>query len=544
MGAVSQARYSCEARHLCESFVTSNYPFDYIDRTDMNPIMSENEIELKLRLDPADLERFRRDSLIHRAKSGRAVSKRLLAVYYDTANLDLKSRKMAFRIRQEGSERVQTVKGAAGGAGLQRRLEFNATTTAHHPDLALIADEALRGEIAALTEKSPFVPVFTTDIRRTAWMLDLDGGAVELALDVGRIESEGRSVDVCEAELELKGGTPQALLDFALALSERYSCHVGEESKAARGYALFQQSEPKPRKAEKLVLNAKDSAWSSLGRIVEEGTAQVLGNESVILAAKDIEGIHQGRVAIRRIRAALSAFRPVLPDEIRSPLNKELRRQQLALGVARDWDVFLDETLRPLSRREDAPKALLGFMDRAEAARARGYKRAHKVLRSPRYGRLQLALVRFPYLSEPDGVNGLSTGEVARQLLDERFQAVLQAAGNEPTALPEEALHALRIDIKKFRYAIEFFESLYPSKTVKPWRSASKKLQECLGGLNDAVVHAGLVDAMDAPDRPVPKSVRCYIAGHNREKVVAGLAVLDEKWRAFCALSPFWCRAG
>lgn len=506
----------------------------------MNPVMSESEIELKLRLDPADLDRFRRESLIHRAKTGRAVSKNLLAVYFDTADLDLKSRKMAFRIRQEGAERIQTVKGSAGGAGLQRRLEFNAPTSGQEPDLALISNESLRAELAALTENTPLVPVFSTDIRRTAWMLDLEGGAVELALDVGKIESEGRSVAVCEAELELKGGTPQALLAFAAELAERYTCHVGEESKAARGYALFLKSGPTSRKSKKVDLIAGDSAWVSLGRIVEEGTSQVLGNDAAILDGTDIEGVHQGRVAIRRIRAALSAFQSILPETMRKPLNKELRRQQVALGPARDWDVFLDETLQPLNTRDDAPKALSGFIGRAKAARAFSYQRAHKALRSPRYGRLQLALVRFPYLPEPAEAKGLTTGMVAQRLLDERLQAVLQAAGADPTDLPELALHALRIDIKKFRYALEFFESLYTPDEVKPWRSASKKLQECLGGLNDAVVHAGLVDAMDAPDRPVRKSVRKFIAAHNQAKVESGLAELAGKWRSFRDLTPFW----
>lgn len=506
----------------------------------MNPVMSESEIELKLRLDPADLDRFRRDPLIHRSKRGRAVSKNLLAVYFDTDGLDLKSRKMAFRIRQEGSDRIQTVKGAAGGAGLQRRREHNAPTSSQELDISLIADMVLRDDIATLTRKSPLRPVFTTDIRRTAWMLDLEGGAVELALDVGRIDSCGRSVEVCEAELELKGGTPQALLEFAAELAERYTCHVGEESKAARGYALFLQSNPKPRKAEKVVLKPEVSAWSALGRLVEEGTSQVLGNDAVILDGTHIGGVHQSRVAVRRIRAALAGFRTILPDEIRKPLSRELQRQQGALGPARDWDVFLHETLEPLSARRDAPKALKAFVERARTARDRSYKKAHKALRSPRYGRLQIALVRFPYLPEPLAARGLSIGTIARRLLDDRLTVVRTAAGEDPTSLPEEALHALRIDIKKFRYAIEFFESLYGSNDVKPWRSASKKLQECLGGLNDAVVHAALVDAMDAPDRPVPKSVRRYIAEHNRKKVKAGLSDLAGKWMVFQRLTPFW----
>lgn len=501
--------------------------------------MAEDEIELKLSLEQGDVERFRREPLIHRAKQGRAQSKALLAVYFDTPDLALRGRKAALRLRQEGTERIQTLKTAAGGAGLLRRTEFNAPTDAQTPDLTLIGDEAVRAEIEALVGNSGLVPVFSTDVKRTAWMLELPGAAVELALDVGRIESNGNAVEICEAELELKGGAPLALLDFAEALAMRYRCRVSDESKAARGYALYAPQPAKPRKAEKLSLDPEAPAWAALGRIVEEGAAQIFGNEAAVLDATDIEGIHQARVAVRRTRAALSAFRAILPDEIRKPLNKSLRRHQVALGPARDWDVFIDETLGPLCENADAPKSLRRFLSRAEEARRMAYVRAHKAIRSQRYGRMQLALIRFPYLPAPQGAT-MSTGSLASALLDERLQAVAEAAGPNPIDLPEAELHMLRIDIKKFRYALDFFVSLYPPDALKPWRSASKRLQECLGGLNDAAVHAALVESMDAPDRPVPKRVRAVIADHNAKKVETGLSVLSERWHEFQTLEPFW----
>jgi len=501
--------------------------------------MADSEIELKLRLDPGEVSRFRRDAALHRNKRARAVSRSLLAVYFDTPDLALRSRKMALRIRQEGPDRIQTLKTSPTGAGLQRRLEFNAPTSELEPDLALIDDPAVRETLASVIGESGLVPIFTTDIRRTIWLLDLPDGSVELALDIGRIESDGRNVQVCEIELELKGGSPHDLIDFASDIATRHRVHVSDDSKAARGYGLYERARPQARNAMKLQLAADEPAWTALARIMEEGAHQLFANEAVILEGRDIEGVHQARVAIRRLRAALGAFRRIIPDTIRSPL-KALRRHQQALGPARDWDVFLTETLQPLAQSDNPPKALKSFMKRVEIARKRAYRQANKALYARRYSALQLDLVRFPYHPEPDVAAGIGTGDIARELLEDRLQVVQQAAGDDPTSLDDVALHALRIDIKEMRYALDFFASIYDDTDIKPWRSASKKLQECLGGLNDVVVHAGLLDALDAPDRPVPKSIRRAIDAQNQIRVDEGRADFAERWAAFKALPAFW----
>ncbi|NMM46126.1 CHAD domain-containing protein [Rhodospirillaceae bacterium KN72] len=502
--------------------------------------MAEKEIELKLTIRPEDVVRFRREPVLHACKRGRARSKQLLAVYFDTKALVLRKKRVALRIRQEGAQRIQTVKASLGGAGLLRRLEHNAPITGDTPDLSLIADTEARSEIAGIIGRKKLQPVFTTDIRRTIWLIDHDGSTIEVALDLGKIISNGNSVDVCEVELELKGGPSLGLLNFACELAQRYRLRVSEESKAVRGYGLFEGVTPKPRKAKPPVLNPDADAWTSFARIVEEGSAQLFGNEAAVLDGTDIEGVHQARVAVRRLRAALSAFSGVVPDDIRKPAGKELRWVQNALGPARDWDVFITETLEPLVTKKGAPSAFEKFLHRAERARHLAYRRAHKIVRGARYGRLQIRLIRMPYLPEPESVRGLTTRDVATRLLQERYDTVLEAAGESPAQLAETYLHMLRIDIKKLRYAIEFFDSIYDQESAKEWLSATKRLQDCLGGLNDAVVHADMIDAMEAPDMPVPKSVRAFITAHNNAKIESGLMDLQDAWIGFAALPVYW----
>src|SRR6266852_4391879 len=58
-------------------------------------------------------------------------------------------------------------------------------------------------------------------------------------------------------------------------------------------------------------------------------------------ADKDVENVHQLRVATRRAGAALRIFRLCLPEKEFKRIRRRLRRLRRACGAARDWDVFL-----------------------------------------------------------------------------------------------------------------------------------------------------------------------------------------------------------
>lgn len=504
--------------------------------------MAETELELKLSLPEEDFNRFRRDPLIHRAKLGRARSKSLVAVYFDTPELDLCHHQTALRIRQEGTQRIQTLKRSKGGAGLVLRSELNAVTRIHTPDLSLIDAPEVRTEISELIDGKPLQPIFTTHVKRTLWDLQMPNGIVEVALDLGCIRSQGKSAPVAEIELELKSGTPQAILDLATVIAARYPIHIHDRSKAARGYCLFQNIPPASQKASKLRLDGSDTIWKSLGLVIENSAVQLFANEAAILEGNDITGIHQARVAVRRARAALSAFRAVIPDAIRKPMANPLQKLQVGLGPARDWDVFLEETLYPM--RAEIPagdrKALEYFIARVHEAKRRAYRSVFKMLRKPFYGHLQLALTAFRYRPAPTPEARVATSLVAQALLTERLQIVRSAAGTDPASLPEEALHSLRIDIKKFRYALDFLRHIYPRDVVAPWRNAAKDLQDCLGGLNDIVVQSTLLESMETPDMPVPKSVRRAVLARNKKRAEKDLSKLKGCWETLNALPVFW----
>lgn len=507
--------------------------------------MSEQEIELKLTLSPRAAAKLRRDPQVHRLKRGRAANRRLIAVYFDTADLALKEAGAALRLRQEGRRRVQTVKAAVGPAGgMQTRIEVNAPTRGVAPDLSLISDAAVRARIEEACGGAALKPVFSTDVKRTLWMIEWGGSLIELALDEGEIQSDAaaETVAISEAELELKRGDPADLLTFARSLRERVRFSVGGGSKAARGYALYMGLEADPQKAASPDLDPSMSARDALAAILAGGAAQLLANEPAVRRGVDPEGVHQARVAVRRTRAALSAFRPVIEDAHRKPLAKRLKWMQGALGPARDWDVFLEETLAPL-RREAPDHPGLAALEKAARKRcSAGYKQAVRAFGKKRCQHLILDLDGWVFTDNPTA-EATPIGGFAADLLEARHAQIVADAKGDPLALPVEEKHQLRIEIKNLRYALEFFQSLYPTEARQPMLKAAKKLQDCLGGLNDAAVaHRLLQELADAEDprETLDADAVALIEGFQAERVEAGLAKLAACWKKFQAAPAFW----
>ncbi len=510
--------------------------------------MCAQEIELKLRLAPEEARRLRRDRTVHRLKRGRAGNQRLIAVYFDSPALALRDARIALRLRQEGARRVQTVKCPIGPAsgGMQRRLEVEAPIAGREPDLSLIDDAQVAARVRAALGGAAPVPIFSTDVKRTTWLLAVGKSTVELALDTGEIASEragATCVPIAEAELELKSGDPADLLAFADDLRQRIAFRIGGESKAARGYALHLGETPTPTKAAEPALDPAMSAREALGVILSDGVAQLLANEAVVEDGTDPEGVHQARVAVRRTRAALSAFKPVIERGPRKPLARKLRWLQQALGPARDWDVFLEETLGPVLKAAPESEGLRGLEKRSAKRRTKGYKQALKAIHSKRYQRLLIALEGWVFTDNPDAERR-AVGGFAQDLLEARYRAVLTDGGADPTALPTEALHRLRIEIKKLRYAVEFFRSLYAPDEVAGFLQAVKKLQDCLGGLNDAVVAHRLLQDLaggaEDPARVLDADAVRAIEAAQAEKIETGLAKLSAMWARFGEQPVFW----
>src|SRR5262249_38783820 len=158
------------------------------------------------------------------------------------------------------------------------------------------------------------------------------------------IVAGGRRQAIGELEIELRQGEPGQLYHLAVKLHEDVPFTIESESKAARGYRLRSGKAPGAHKAPSVALQRKAAASEAFRQIVIPSLGHLVVNQPAGLA-RDPEGVHQMRVAVRRLRTALLVFKSRLEPHARARFEDALRRLGTIFGEARDWDVFCLEIL-------------------------------------------------------------------------------------------------------------------------------------------------------------------------------------------------------
>lgn len=279
-------------------------------------------------------------------------------------------------------------------------------------------------------------------------------------------------------------------------------------------------------------------------RILANCLSHLTGNRDAVANGLDIEALHQMRVASRRLRAALALFVPAR-EGVTAGLASELRWLARTLGNARDWDVFVSETLPQLESHLDGPEEREVFRLNAENLQMAARQAARRAVRSRRYARFARQLRQW--LKDEGWRAGHSTPlfwnarvcEYSSQFLSKRQQRVQRLAG-KPSSLSEIQRHALRISAKKLRYAAEFFASLYSASHVRPYLKRLTALQEILGTLNDAVVTQRLLEELEKTAVSISPALLSRLEKIKRRGAKKQLKDLPKTWRRFKQTTPFW----
>jgi inorganic triphosphatase YgiF len=511
------------------------------------------EIELKLLVQPADLERVAAHPAVVQLQAGAARHDALLSVYYDTPDADLAHAGVALRVRRIGERWVQTVKGGGGSAaGLHQREEYEWALADERPDLALMGETPMAALVAAAEVRDRLAPVFTTEFDRSAHVIAWpDGTSAELALDHGELRAADRVDPISEVELELRSGDPARLFDLAQTLLADIPLRLGHRSKAERGYALAEIARLGPQKQQPVALDPAMPAAGAMRRIALGCLAQMQANEEGLLAPggpakRDPEYLHQLRVGLRRLRSCLSLIRKCVPRERLEASMAELRWLGQALNPARDWDVFMTESLPPIARRFAGTAGLPALRRRAARLRRLHNARARDAVASPRYTALILALgaalAREDLAPLAEGVPALAApvGEFAGAVLERRHRKLRKRAAGIARATPEER-HACRIAAKRLRYAAEFFAPVYSGKRAKRYIGALEKIQDILGAVNDAATTERLLEEASRAGRtPIDAQLLGIVRGWLAAGAERELARFSAAWEDFAGRKKFW----
>lgn len=474
------------------------------------------------------------------ASTGTPVTTHLEAVYFDTPDQALLRAGVTLRRRTGGDDEGWHLKVPAGGGRHEVRLPLSRAL--HRPPKQL--RDAVRGwtRAGALGE----VATIVTE-RATTDLLDARGRVLAQLVD-DRVQArpllpeEQQPVEWREWELELVEGRPRLLT-------------AGDELFAAAGVPLSATpvkleravgapvpphpplARPKKGRPARLVVHTLLAAQvAELGRResqVRHGRIDGSGGDDAL------RGVHQARVACRRLRGALATHRPLVDREVTDPIRSELRWLAHALGEPRDADV-VQRRLRRLVEAE--PDALVVGPVRQRLDRTLGPRRrealttVRQVLDSERYLALREELDRLVAAPPWTDTAEADARDVLPRRVHQDFRRLRRRvrtarAATDPVA-HDEAVHAVRRAAKRLRYAAEGLEPVW-GKDAARLAKAAKRLSSQLGLRQDAVV--ARADLLAAADQAAAAGESTFTYGllHAREQhlVDAVDREFDELWR-------------
>lgn len=269
-------------------------------------------------------------------------------------------------------------------------------------------------------------------------------------------------------------------------------------------------------------VRSDDPLAEAARKVIRMHLLRMVAREEGVRSGTEIEDVHKMRVATRRLRAAWRTFDGAFQGAVAGRAVGELRRIAEALGAVRDLDVQL-EALEGWAATQPDPGSVGPLSAAWRARRTAAHVQLTRLLASRRYRRFVEASLAF---AETAGAGARRSGSVlrVRETAGSRVWAAYEAVRSHEAGIGSadtEGLHELRIDGKRFRYALESFaEVLGPEAAWLIERVTA--LQDHLGAVNDSDVAARMVhESLLAPGSDLGPAARAameqYLAARERD---------------------------
>lgn len=448
----------------------------------------------------------------------------LVATYLDTDDLRLRAARTTLRHRTGGSDAGWHLKLPAGIG--RREIQSSAA-----PPPAGVPDELLQ-LIRSVLRRAPLAPVAELRTTRTVHPVQDGTGRILLELVDDRVEGipvGGEPVRWREWEAELVAGD-EVLLD---AVEQRLLAAGAQVATSSSKLARVLAS--RPSAARPVEVDKRSTATDAVQAHLAEHVHELVQRDPDVRRDQP-DAVHKMRVATRRLRSALSTFRPMLDREVTDPLREELRWLAGVLGQARDAEVLRDRLLALVD--EEPPELVLGpVRKKVDDLLHRRYRHAlaavHDELDGDRYLDLLDALTAVvdapPWLPAADGrAQDVLPDFVARA--DRKLRRAVRAA--EAEGAPDAALHEVRKLAKRLRYACEAVQPAL-GRPAKRLAAAATELQEVLGDHQDSVVARGVLRELAAASSRSGQNGFTFGRLHALEELrgQARLALWREAWQ-------------
>jgi inorganic triphosphatase YgiF len=503
------------------------------------------ESEVKFEASTHDLRKLAAARILRRSDGELPRHKYLVSTYFDTPKLLLRKNGVSLRVRQAGKKRVQTIKTVNGGISLSRG-EWEHKLQGDEPDLGAAHGTALE-PLLSRKLKRDLEPIFATHVQRTFLPLRSGNSQIELALDEGHVRAGQKSSPLAEVELELKRGTASDLFKAARLVAGLAPVKLALKSKSEHGYDLIADQPSRAFHGSKIVLQHDTgiaTAFQVIGRSV---LRHIAANEPAVRAA-DPEGVHQMRVGVRRLRAAIAVFSELLDCKQTQQIKRDLKWLAGKLGPVRDLDVFLKGKIA-LFEGADSPTAGLPEL-KSELVYRRDVaaESAKGAITTARYRLLIFNILEWiedgKWLKQSRSHLDRKIRPFAAHLFERRTKKAKRKA-RRVGEVEAPKRHKLRIIIKKVRYALYFFESLFSrTKALSRYKKYLQALQDNLGALNDIAVHQKLAIKLAAGSGGLKPALVSFaagmIAGCERSEIQPILADVTKTAHKLRQAKRFW----
>ncbi len=470
---------------------------------------------------------------------------RLASTYYDTADRALERRGLSLRLREEAGTLVQAVK-RPNGVGAVARTEFESEIASETAFPAKTGDADIDKLIAE--HNGALRPVARTTVDRWASVLGYGASKIEFAVDLGLAQSwngNGPAIEtpLAEAELELVDGDPRDIFELGRLLADNAPVRLSARTKLETALLLARDGLYGIGKEERLTVAPETTAADALQQTLGAIAARLANLQPAMLDTRKAEGVHQMRVALRRLQAVERIFRPYCDAPALRDLAGRGRLLRKILGPARDWDVFLGETLPEATRNEYAQEGMRRLKIRAEAARAEAWAQAVAAVADPAFTGFLIDLTEAATVAawrkEAGKALGAPLSDFAPRALNRAYKSMRKTARKIDRSHPA-GYHPLRIALKKLRYPVQMFRPIYAKEQRKGFMAALAALQEDFGAVNDAVTAETLANAAAAGEGKEAARAAGFISGYRAAQAAEATRKLDQDWPAFEAMTPFW----
>lgn len=449
---------------------------------------------------------------------------RTLTTYFDTEDLRLARAGVSLRHRT-GEGWTVKLPGEIGN-GVLTRPEYTFPVDGQTPPSAatdLVLAYVRTGRITHAARLRTVRRRILLDDPDGTRLLEVDDDEVSVLGEHGRVVARFR-----ELEVEFTDAAPTALVDATVYLL-RAAGADGLEATSKYVHVLG----PRARQAPDVTVEAltdRPSAGEVVRHALSASVDMLFRHDAVARLDEDPEGVHQMRVAARRLRSNLRTFRPLVDPDWETELRDELAWLGDLLGATRDADVMVARLQMRIAASPN-PDDAAPLASRLDSQRAASVDRLRAELRGERYLALLDTLVdaaRQPRLTD----DALEPAERLLEALQDDWKGLRKRVKRSAKHPADADLHRIRVLAKRCRYGAEALEPLV-GKDARAAARAAERLQGVLGERHDAIVfRTWLHDEALAIADPVT----AFAAGEFAGEELVGLVRSRDDWR------PAWRR--